>query len=126
MTIKKSTLYYWAIIFVLEFLLVAYLQGLLGPGLIPGPTPVPVRDKIVCISQEELTAVQRILNRFEGNWNDGLYSDISDAIGGLDFDMGGPKDGVTQEVQEQIINEFTGGRDFLESLADVRSKLTTK
>ena len=119
---KKST---WFLIFVCQFLLIAWWQGLIGTnGILPNPTPD--NGKIYCTNQAELNVVQSALRIAERDWKEKADPDISEAITGLDFLMGGKEDGVHQEVQEKILVEFTGGRDFLESLAEVRNKLAIK
>ena len=50
---KKNTIYYWAVIFVLQFLFIAWYQGILSisltvpPSVMPTVTPAPTDFNIV-------------------------------------------------------------------------------
>jgi len=127
MQVKQSTLTYWGSAFLIQFLVLAWYYGLIGPGgIVPGPNPID--DKIVVSSQEELEVILSALRLVEREWNEKPIAerDASEATMGLSHVFGDGTDGVKQNVQDKIIMEFTGGRDFLESIAYVRSQLVVR
>ena len=96
------------------------------PSPNPGPNPKPPDEIIYVMSQAELNVIQSALNIVSREWNANQFTDLGEAVESLDALMGGSTDGVTQSVQERILVEFTGGRNFTESVDYVRSKLQVK
>jgi len=96
------------------------------PNPIPGPGPKPIDEIIYVNSETELKIIQSALRIVSREWSENRYSDLGEAVEAIDFLMGGNTDGVDQKVQERILVEFTGGRDFLESVKYVQDKLKVK
>jgi len=92
----------------------------------PTPSPKPVDDKIVCTSQAEMNVILSALRIVEREQQQNPQRDLYDAITALSHLFGDGKDGVKQETQDKIFVELTGGRELLESIAQVREKLTVK
>lgn len=88
----------------------------------PNPKP-PVVDKIITKNAQELELVKSALSFVKKEHDEGKYENDDQAIEAIDIMMGSPDAGVTQEVQDKVIAEFTGGKGFKEAMESVSKKL---
>jgi len=117
MRIRKSMLYYWTFIFVVQLLFILWYRGYFSDN--PGPDPPPPLPDYIEVTPEEKELIESGLSFVRDEWNDQTITSLVEVREGVAFMIAT----VNLDVKEQVLRFFENDAELPAAFDTVLGKL---